>query len=82
MERPKEIIKRFNIEGGEELTEKFLKCDVLLLTCMFGELNKVSVNEFGTNPLNCVCLQGYTCQCGLKYTGINLQTQADKVMIS
>ena len=29
----------------------------------------------------CVSLPGYTWQCGLKYTGINLQTLQDKDMI-
>ena len=38
-------------------------------------------NEFGNNPLNCVSLPGYTWQCGLKYTGITLQTLQDKDMI-
>ena len=42
---------------------------------------KVSVNEFGMNLLYCVNLPGYTWQCGLKYTGINLQTLQDKGMI-
>ena len=48
---------------------------------MFDKLIKVSVNEFGINPLYCVSLPGYTWQCGLKYTGINLQTLQDKDMI-
>ena len=42
---------------------------------------KVSVNEFGINPLYCVSLPGYTWQCGLKYTGINLQTLQDTDLI-
>ena len=65
--RTKEIIKRFNIKNGEELTEIFSKRDVLLLTCVFENFVKVSVNEFGINPLYCVSLPGYTWQCGLKY---------------
>ena len=42
---------------------------------------KVSVNEFGINPLFCLILPGYTWQCGLKYTGINLQTLQDKDLV-
>ena len=42
---------------------------------------KVSVNEFGINPLYCVSLPGYTWQCGLKNTRINLQTLQEKDMI-
>ena len=81
IERTRDIIKRFNIKNGEELTEIYLKSDVLLLACVFEKFIKVSVNEFGINPLYCVSLSGYTWQCGLKYTGINLQTLQDKDMI-
>ena len=52
-----------------------------MLPCVFEKFVKVSVNEFGINPLYCVSLPGYTWQCGLKYTGINLQTLQDKDMI-
>ena len=41
----------------------------------------VSVNKFRINPLFCVSLPGYTWQCGLKYTGIILETLQDKDMI-
>ena len=78
IERTKEIIKRFSIKNGEELTQLYLKSDVLLLTCVFEKFIKVSVNENGINPLYCVSLPGYTWQCGLKYTKINLQTLQDK----
>ena len=81
IQRTMDSIERFNIKNGEELTEKYLKSDVLLLACVFEKIIKVSVNEFGINPLYCVSLPGYTWQCGLKYTGINLQTLQDKDMI-
>ena len=76
-----DIIKRFNIKNGEELPQLYLKSDVLLLACVFEKFIKIFVNEFGTNPIYCVSLHGYTWQCGLKYTGINLQTLQDKDMI-
>ena len=53
----------------------------MLLACVFGKFIKVSVNECGINPLYCVSLPGYTWECGLKYTGINLQTLQDKDLI-
>ena len=81
IERTMDNTKKFNIKNGEELTEIYLKSDVFLLTCVFEKFIKVSVNEFGINPLYCVSLPGYTWQCGLKYTGINLQTLQDKDMI-
>ena len=49
-----------------------------MLACVFEKFIKVSVNEFGINPLYCVSLPSYTWQCGLKFTGINLQTLQDK----
>ena len=81
IQRTMNIIKKFNIKNGEELTEIYLKSDVLLLTCVSENFIKVSVNVFGINPLYCVSLPGYTWQCGLNYTGINLQTLQGKDMI-
>ena len=81
IERTMDIIKTINIKNGEELNEIYLKSDVLLLACKFEKFMKVSVNEFGINPLFCVSLPGYTWQSGLKYTGKNLQTLQDKDMI-
>ena len=81
VQRTMDIIKRFNNKNGEELTEIYSKSDLLSLACVFEKFIKVSVNEFDINPLYCVSLPGYTWQCGLKYTGINLQTLQDKDMI-
>ena len=48
---------------------------------MFENFVKVSVDEFGFNPLFCVSLPGYIWQCGLKCAGINLQMLQDKDLI-
>ena len=42
---------------------------------------KISINEFGNNPLYCVILPGHSWRCGLKYTGINSQILQDKDLI-
>ena len=63
--RTMDINRRFNIINGEELTEIDLKSDVLLLACVFEKFVKVSVNEFGINPLCCVSLPGFTWWCVL-----------------
>ena len=68
----------FNIKNGEELTQLYIKSDVLALACVFEKIIKVSFNEIGINPLYCVSLPGYTWQCDLKSTGIILQTLQDK----
>ena len=81
IDRTREIIKKFNIKNGKELTELYLKSDVILLADVFEKFIKISVEEYGLSPLYCVSLPGYTWQCGLKYTGINLQTPQDKDMI-
>ena len=81
IERTMDIIKKFSDKNGEELTEIDLKSDVSLLASVFEKFVKVSVKEFGVNPLYCVSLPGYNWQCGLKYTGINIQTLQDKVMV-
>ena len=45
---------------------------------MFEKFIEVSINEIDINPLGCLSLPGYAWQCGVKYTGINLQTLQDK----
>ena len=77
IQRTTQFNKLFNIKNGEELTQTYLKNDVLL-ACVFEKFIKVSVNKNGNNLFNCVGLPSYTWQCGLKYTGINLQTLQDK----
>ena len=81
IQRTMDIIERFNIKNEEELTKIYLKSDVLLLACVFENFINISVNQYDINPLYCVSLPGYTWQCGLKYTGTNLQTLQDKDMI-
>ena len=81
IDRTREIIKKFNIKDGKELTEIYCKRDVLLLDCVFAKFIEVSQNEFGKSPLYFVCFPGYNWACGLKYTNIKLQTLQDKDMI-
>ena len=76
-----DFIERFNLKKGEELTEIYLKSDILLLACVFEKFIKASLNEFDISPLYCVSLLSYTWQCGLKYTKIKIQTLQDKDMI-
>ena len=81
IQRTMDIIKKFNIKKCEELTQIYLKSDVLLIACVFEKFIKVSVKEFGINPLYCVSLPGFTWPCALNCIGINLQTLHDKDMI-
>ena len=72
----------FYIKNGEKLTQLCLESDLSLLACVFEKLIKVSINEIGMKPLFLNSLPCYTSQCGLKYTGIDLQTLLDKNLIS
>ena len=81
VERTMDNIKKINNKNREELTQFYLKSDVLLLACVFENFLKISVKEYCINLLYCVSLPSYTWQCGLKHTGINLQTLQDKDMI-
>ena len=62
------IKETFKVIIGKELTELFLKNDVLLLADILEKLFEVSADAFGINPLYCVNLPGYTWQWGLKKT--------------
>ena len=67
IQRTKENIERFDIKNGEELTEIYLKSDILLLTCVFEKAIKVSVNEIGNNPLYSVPTKLYLAVCNEIY---------------
>ena len=65
MEPTKKIIKIFYIRNGEEITNVYLESDVVFSTCVFEKFVKVSIIEFGINPLYSVSLPGFTNQCRL-----------------
>ena len=73
LDRTNEIRKIFNIRNGRELTELYNKADVILLTDIFEKFIKVSISEFGINPLYHTSLPGTTWSNGLKYTKIELE---------
>ena len=79
--RTKEDIKTFDIKDGEQITEFFCRSDVFLLADVIGKFVKVSIEEYGLNPLYCVSLPGYRYLCSLKNNDIKLQTLQDDDMI-
>ena len=81
IKRTNKIIQTFKIKNGRELTQLYLKSDVILLADVFEKFITTSFKTFKINPLYCVSLPGYTWECGLKYTDIKLQTLQDKDMI-
>ena len=73
IDRTNEIIKIFNIKNGRELTELYNKADVIILADIFEKFIKVSISEFGINPLYHISLPGTTWLNGLKYTRAELE---------
>ena len=64
-----------------QLSQLYLKSDVILLAEIFEKFVKVSYEQFKKNPLYCVSLPGFTWEAGLKYTNIKLQTLQNKNLI-
>ena len=80
-ERTREIINMFDFEKRGEITRLYCKRDVIILADVFEEFVKVSTEDYGSNPLDCVSLTGNTYQCAFKHTDIKLQTLHDKDLI-
>ena len=64
--RTKEIIEKYDIMDGQELTMLYLKMDVLQIADVFENFVKNSTREYNINPLYCYFLPGYTRKAGLK----------------
>ena len=73
IDRTNEIMKLFNIKNGRELTELYNKADFILLTDIFEKFFKVSISEFGINPLYHISLPLTIWSNGLKYTKPELE---------
>ena len=62
--RTQEIIKKFNVKNGQELTELYLKMDVLQLAEVFENFVEKTTLEYNINPLYSYSLPGYTWKAG------------------
>ena len=63
---------------GKDLTIEYLQNDVEILDCCMNEYVKLSMKEFGLNPLHYVSLPGYSSDCWLMSSGVTLDTLQDK----
>ena len=73
IDRSNEILKSLIIKNGRELTEFYNKADVILLADIFEKFFKVSISEFGINPLYHISIPGSTWSNGLRYTKAELE---------
>ena len=71
IKRTQQLIDTY-ITTAQELTELYLKMDVLQLTDVFENFVEKSTLEYGINPLYSYSLPGYTWKAGLKLTKIKL----------
>ena len=58
--RTQEIIKKFNVKNGQELSMLYLKMDVLQLADVFENFVEKATLEYSINPLYSYSLPGYT----------------------
>ena len=73
IDRTKEIIKLFNIKNSTDLPELYNETDVILLADIFENFIKVSISEFGINPLYYISLRGTTWSNSLIHTKVELE---------
>ena len=66
---------------GKDLTIEYLQNDVEILDYCMNEYVKLSMKEFGLNPLHYVSLPGYSFDCWLISSGVSLDTLQDKQML-
>ena len=81
IKRTQQLIDTYNITTAQELTELYLKMDVLQLTDVFENFVETSTLINGINPLYSYSLPGYTWKAGLKLTKIKLDFIKDKQLL-
>ena len=81
IKRTQQLIDTYIITTAQELTELYLKMDVLQLTDVFENFVETSTLMYGINPLYSYSLPGYTWKAGLKLTKIKLDFIKDKQLL-
>ena len=80
-----EEVDNFNNENShktdKDLTIEYLQNDMEILNYCMNVHDKLSMQEFGLNPLHYVSLPGYSFGCWLMSSGVTLDTLQDKQML-
>ena len=79
--RTHEIIKKYDLKNGQELTMLYLKMDVRQFTDVFENFAEKATLEYNINPLYSYSLPGYTWKAGLKLTNIKFDFIKDKDLL-
>ena len=81
IKRTQELIEKYKIRNGQELTMLYLKMDVLQLADVFENFVESSTREYKINPLYSYSLPGFTWKAGLKLTDKKLDFIKDKNLL-
>ena len=79
--RTQEINEKYDLKNGREITELYLKTNVLQLADVFENFVEKATLEYSINPLYSYSLPGYTWKAGLKLTNIKLDFIKDKDLL-
>lgn len=81
-EHAQKVWREFNIQTMQEYTELYLKTDILLLADIFETFRFNSIKLYELDPVHYCTLAGYSWDCMLKYTRVELElfTDIDQLM--
>ena len=72
-----EVWNVFKCKTMKDYHDVYLKSDVLLLADVFSEFREECYLSYGLDPAHYVSLPGYSWECALKYSGVQLQLITD-----
>jgi len=75
--RAQEMWSTYKCENMEDFHNVYVKLDVVLLADCMENFRRVGIQEYGINPAHYWTLAGYTWQCCLKMTNLELQLITD-----
>ena len=77
-----EVWKHHNCKTFKDYHNLYLKTDVMILADAFEKYRKFFLKHHKIDPCYCYSAPGLTWQCGLKYTGIELELLTDYDMLT
>ena len=80
-EHAQRVWKHYNCKTLQDYHELYLKTDVLILADAFEKFRNFFLKHHKIDPCYCYSAPGLTWQCGLKYTGIELELLTDVDML-